>query len=110
MLVLFKPWRKGTDLKSADKLWDEEFQQHSFSEEERRYLCNFNVRYECLDARDDYQAQMKKAGDMIIGSWDNDDVHEVDMMMVFKVSALTSSNLTMLPYTLWILVQFTTDA
>ena len=52
---------------------------------------------------------MKKAGDMIIGSWDNNNVHEVDHNG-FKVSALTSSNLTMLPYTLWILVHFTTDA
>ena len=25
MLVLFKPWRQGTDLKAAHKLWDNEF-------------------------------------------------------------------------------------
>jgi len=78
MLVLFKPWRQGTDLKAADKLWDEQFQDHSFSEEERRYMHNFNVRYECLDARDDYRAQMKKTGVGIIGSWDGDDAEEVD--------------------------------
>ena len=69
MLVLFKPWRQGTDLKTADQLWDEEFQAHSFSKEQIWYMCNFNVRYECLDARDDYRAQMKKTGDTIIGSW-----------------------------------------
>ena len=78
MLVLFKPWRQGTDLKAADKLWDEQFQDHSFSEEERWYMRNFNVRYECLDARDDYRAQMKKTGVGIIGSWDRDDAEEVD--------------------------------
>jgi len=77
MLVLFKPWRKGTNLKTADKLWDEEFQQHLFSEKEKRYMRNFNVQYECLDARDDYRSQMKKLGDVIIGSWDEDTVKEV---------------------------------
>ena len=69
MLVLFKPWRQGTDLKAGDQLWDEEFQEYSFSEVQLRYMRNFNVRYECLDARDDYRAQMKKTGETIIGSW-----------------------------------------
>ena len=69
MLVLFKPWRKGTDLKAADQLWDDAFQDHSFSKEQLQYICNFNVCYECLDARDDYRAQMKKTGNGIIGSW-----------------------------------------
>ena len=77
MLVLFKPWRKGTDLKATDHLWDEEFQRHSFSEEQVRYMRNFNVRYECLDARDDYRAQMKKSGNTIIGSWVVDQEDEV---------------------------------
>ena len=78
MLVLFKPWRQGTDLKAADQLWDEEFQNHSFSEEQVRYMRNFNVRYECLDARDDYRAQMKKTGNAIIGSWVVDQDEEVE--------------------------------
>lgn len=69
MLVLFKPWRRGTDLKATDQLWDEESQKHSFSKEQIRYMQNFNVRYECLDARDDYRAQMKKSDNTIIGSW-----------------------------------------
>jgi len=68
MIVLFKPWRQESDLKATDRLWDEEFREQSFSEEENRYMCNFNVRYECLDARDDYRAQLKKVGDAIIGS------------------------------------------
>ena len=77
MLALFKPWRHGTDLKAEGELWDEKFQEQSFSEEERRYMRNFNVRYECLDARDDYRAQMKKTGDTIVGSWDGDGGEEV---------------------------------
>ena len=85
MLALFKPWRKGTDLKAEGELWDERFQKHFFSEEERHYMHNFNVRYECLDARDDYRAQMKKMGDTIVGSWDGDggeEVHDDDFQGV----------------------------
>ena len=79
MLALFKPWRQGTDLKGADKLWDEEFNNHSFSEEQKRYMHNFNLRYECLDARDDYRAQMNKMGEnTVVGSWDEDDGKEFD--------------------------------
>lgn len=78
MLALFKPWRLGTDLKAIDKLWDDEFQNHSFSEEQLRYMRNFNVRYECLDARDNYRAQLKKSGDNVVGSWIPDDDIEVD--------------------------------
>jgi len=78
MLVLFKPWRQGTDLKAKDKLWDEGFREHSFSDEQVRYMRNFNVRYECLNARDDYRAQMKKTGNAIIGSWVVDQDEEVD--------------------------------
>jgi hypothetical protein len=77
MLVLFKPWRQGKDLKATDQLWDEEFQKHSFTEEQVRYMLNFNVRYECLDARDDYRAQMKNSGNAIIGSWVVDQDEEV---------------------------------
>ena len=73
MLVLFKPWRRGTDLKAADKPWDEQFHDHPFTEEEKRYMRNFNMRYECLDARDDYRAQMMKEGDSISGSYDKTD-------------------------------------
>ena len=38
---------------------------------------NFNVRYECLDARDDFRAQMKK-GNPLVGSWDKGEGYEVD--------------------------------
>ena len=79
MLPLFKPWRKGEDLKSVDMNWDEAFQIHPFSEEETRYMRNFNVRYECLDARDDYRAQMKKLEPAITGSWNVEDEDDVEV-------------------------------
>ena len=37
--------------------------------EQSQYMRNFNVRYECLDAQDDYQAQMMKDANSIVGSW-----------------------------------------
>jgi hypothetical protein len=79
MLTLFKPWRKGEDLKSVDMSWDEAFQAHLFSERERRYMRNFNVRYECLDARDDYRTQMKKSEPTVTGSWNIEDDVDVDV-------------------------------
>ena len=38
---------------------------------------NFNIRYECLDAHDDYRAQLKKGSQMFIGSWEVAD-EEID--------------------------------
>ena len=48
---------------------------------------NFNIKYECLDARDDYRAQLKKsADDFLIGSWellqeeDADEINDVKIV------------------------------
>ena len=42
---------------------------------------NFNICYECLDARDDYCAQLKKSIDKsLLGSWEalqDEDGHEM---------------------------------
>ena len=59
MLTLFKPWRTGYDLKSADETWEYAFDNYNFSNRQMNLMNNFNLRYECLDARDDYSAQMK---------------------------------------------------
>ena len=81
MLTLFKPWRRGTDLKNSEDLWDSAFHEHTFTPEQERYMRNFNVRYECLDARDDYRAQMMKGLDAnlnsIVGSWVNESITEM---------------------------------
>ena len=78
MLTLFKPWRRGTDLKNPEQQWNAAFQEHEFTPEQSRYMRNFNVRYECLDARDDYRAQMMKGADSIVGSWDEDNDIETE--------------------------------
>ena len=60
MLALLKPWRSGLDLRSPSESWDEAFQSHNFSSRQLEVMKNMNIRYECLDARDDFHAQMKK--------------------------------------------------
>ena len=75
MLALFKPWRKGTDLKAdASTSWHDTFEQHHFSEEHATIIRNFHIKYECLDAKDDYRAQLAKEGpEAFASSWDNEE-------------------------------------
>ncbi|KZW01601.1 hypothetical protein EXIGLDRAFT_582962, partial [Exidia glandulosa HHB12029] len=60
MLTFFKPWRAGTDLKDADISWETAFAEHTFSGRQVDIMCNFNLRYECLDARDDYSKKRRQ--------------------------------------------------
>ena len=71
MLALFKPWRKREDLKQDDHSWDETFTNHKFTLEQNQLMRNFNIRYECNDARDDYSAQLKQqnGSSQISASW-----------------------------------------
>ncbi|KAF5331416.1 hypothetical protein D9611_011867 [Ephemerocybe angulata] len=62
MLTLFRPWRTGIDMKSADVTWEAAFDAYSFTERQKEIMANFNMRYECYDARDDYSAIIKAAG------------------------------------------------
>lgn len=59
MLTLFKPWRSGTDLKPGSQLWSEVFDKYRFCDRYKCLMDNFNLRYECADARDDFAAQRK---------------------------------------------------
>ena len=61
MLTLFKHWRRGFDLKnSAQATWDDIFNNHKFGTQQLQLMKIFNIHYECLDAHDDYCAQLKK--------------------------------------------------
>src|SRR5438046_133573 len=60
MLTIFKPWRSGKDLRLEDQSWDETFVAHNFTKHQLQLMENFNLRYECADARDDFSAQLKK--------------------------------------------------
>jgi len=71
MLAFFKPWRSGKDLKLEYQNWDDAFTAHLFNARQLEIMKYFNVRYECLDARDDYAAQMKKGENVgIFSNWD----------------------------------------
>ena len=57
ILVLFKPWRSGKDLKKVNQSWHESFNEYNFSDRQKQLMDSFNIQYECNDARDDYSAQ-----------------------------------------------------
>ncbi|KZP15810.1 hypothetical protein FIBSPDRAFT_699418, partial [Athelia psychrophila] len=59
MLTLFRPFRRGKDLKSDGAAWAEEFEGYSFNDEAEQKMKNFNTKYECTDARDDFRAQRR---------------------------------------------------
>ncbi|KAJ2917199.1 hypothetical protein MD484_g3159, partial [Candolleomyces efflorescens] len=73
MLVLFCPWRTGTDLKAVDESWEEVFDKYQFTPRQLDLMVNFNLRYECYDARDDYGAQIKAASNQRLGPDEDDD-------------------------------------
>jgi len=95
MLTLFKPWRHQTNIKGQEldkQSWDETFLQHPFTEHEKRLMRNFNIRYECLDARDDFRAQMKKGTNPIIGSWDAEAGEEQENEQPYAVAGDDNSD------------------
>jgi len=69
MLTFFKPWRTGLDLKDGENSWDETFLSYTFSPRHKELMKNMNIRYECLDLRDDFHGQMKKGEMSIPGDW-----------------------------------------
>ncbi|KAF8234061.1 hypothetical protein L208DRAFT_1213495, partial [Tricholoma matsutake] len=60
MLTLFKPWQTGKELKYSIENWNDAFSKHLFTARQLELMKNFNIQFECLDARDDYWAQLKK--------------------------------------------------
>ena len=63
-LHFFKPWWRGLDLKdSVQASWDDTFNKHDFRNQEVQLMKIFNICYECLNARDDYRAQLKNGID-----------------------------------------------
>ncbi|TFK72353.1 hypothetical protein BDN72DRAFT_763510, partial [Pluteus cervinus] len=62
IMTLFKPWRTGKHLKGNEETWDDAFYKHVFTEQQSSILKNMHVKYECLDANDDYFAQLRAGG------------------------------------------------
>src|ERR1700674_2735908 len=89
MLTLFKPWRSGKDLKSSEESWDEGFVTHEFTKRQMEIMKYFNLRYECLDARDDYSAKRDKKDGGISYQWatanvldDLDNLHDSELALM----------------------------
>jgi hypothetical protein len=57
MLTLFKPWRSGKMLKLEEQTWDDSFNNFEFSDRQIELMKFFTIKYDCLDARDDFSAQ-----------------------------------------------------
>ena len=60
MLTLFRPWRNSRDLKDTHQSWADAFASYEFKPQYMKIMNNFNLRYECLDERDDYHAILKR--------------------------------------------------
>ncbi|KIJ22997.1 hypothetical protein M422DRAFT_86308, partial [Sphaerobolus stellatus SS14] len=60
MLVLFKPWRNAANLKAAQHSWEDAYTSHTFSKKDNKTKNHFQIRYECNDARDDFNASRKQ--------------------------------------------------
>lgn len=80
MLTLFKPWRTGLDLKSRTDTWDDAFSEHNFCDRDKKLMANFNLKYECLDARDDFHSEMKskKKEGIYINKGSNGNMSDMD--------------------------------
>ncbi|KAJ7209371.1 hypothetical protein C8J57DRAFT_1098634 [Mycena rebaudengoi] len=61
MMILFKPWRTLSDLKSPDQTWLQAFDATHFSENIQQLMKNINVEHECKDAKDEYES-LRRAG------------------------------------------------
>lgn len=59
MLTLFKPWREGKHLNQLQQSWSKCFSDTTFSTHAIKLMKNFNIKYECLDSRDDYSSKSK---------------------------------------------------
>jgi len=89
MLTFFKPWRTGRDLRVESDTWDKSFMAYEFTKQQIEIMKYFNVRYECLDARDDFSAKRDKEGDdNICYQWatsdilaELDDLHDSEQAM-----------------------------
>ncbi|EMD30856.1 hypothetical protein CERSUDRAFT_20322, partial [Gelatoporia subvermispora B] len=63
MMTLFVPWRSGGDLKAVSESWNEAFERCSVTikPSDLQVINNFNLLYECRDARDEFHANRQAA-------------------------------------------------
>ena len=78
MLMLFKPWRSGADLKSNDETWDNAFNGHTFSSQQSKLMNFFHIRYECNDSRDDFSSKRELEGSSGMGFGHDEEEEDMD--------------------------------
>jgi len=64
MLILFKPWRCASDLRTVGQSWEDSFVnflEHSCPERFKSIMNNMQILHECRDSRDDHFAQRHKS-------------------------------------------------
>ncbi|KAJ2912050.1 hypothetical protein MD484_g8362, partial [Candolleomyces efflorescens] len=78
MLCFFCPWRTGIDLKGVEDTWEDAFNRYDFSKRQRELMANFNLRYECYDARDDFPSMFKAGKSSAEDDGDDSDDEVID--------------------------------
>ncbi|TFK57899.1 hypothetical protein BDN72DRAFT_748303, partial [Pluteus cervinus] len=78
MLVLFRPWRTGWQLKIEGESWDDSFDNYTFDPRHSEVMKFFNIRHECKDAADDYYSQLRSTGKGNPDVFGNDDGFHTD--------------------------------
>ena len=73
-MILFKPWRKPTDLKGPNVMWSSAYASTIFNANMANVIRNMNIKNKCKDARDEYNNQ-KKSGNAMNPMLD-DVIHE----------------------------------
>jgi hypothetical protein len=71
MLTLFFPWRDALCIKGPSETWESAFNAFKFTTRQRQLMCNFSLRYECHDARDDFHALLNKKKLQTRVPWNN---------------------------------------
>ncbi|KAJ3741636.1 hypothetical protein EV360DRAFT_14431, partial [Lentinula raphanica] len=61
MLILFKPWRTHSDLRSPSQTWKEAFDEFMMTcpESVHKLITNMQLLHECKDSRDDHFAERR---------------------------------------------------
>lgn len=66
-------------MKLHNQTWESVFEEYSFSNRQQELMTNFNMRYECYDARDDFSAGFRGPGnDSVEGNINLDDDDDDD--------------------------------
>ncbi|KAF9032564.1 hypothetical protein BJ165DRAFT_1534978 [Panaeolus papilionaceus] len=78
MLTFFCPWRTGIDLKLASDSWEDAFNKYIFMDCQRELMDNFNLKFKCYNAKDNFAAKRAAGGGKVGHSEIPIDVTDLD--------------------------------